>query len=71
MEIVRPFGRNDTERVIVLLESDRCTCVNVAEVQELKEFVFGRVFVVDQVGRSQDEPSLLPSLDIYGHDVNM
>ena len=71
LEVVRPLRRNDTEGVVVPLESDGRTCVDISEVQELKEFVFGRFFVVDQMSSSQDEPTLLPSLDIYGHDINV
>jgi hypothetical protein len=43
--------------------------VDISEVQELKQLVFGRALIVDQVGRSQDEPTLLPSL-IYIGDTN-
>lgn len=51
------------------LESDGCARVNISEVQELKQLIFRRGLVVGQVGRSQDEPTLLPSL-VYMRDTN-
>jgi hypothetical protein len=64
LEIVCPFGGNDAECVIMLLESDGCARVDISEIQELEKLVFGRALVVNEVGGSQDEPSLLPSLNL-------
>jgi hypothetical protein len=71
LKVIRPVGRNDAERVVVLFEGHGCACVDVSEVQELKQSVFGGALVVDQVRRSQDEPSLLPCLDVYIYTITI
>lgn len=69
LEVERPCWRDKPKRVLMLLQHDLGARVDVGELEQPEEFVFGGRLVERQVCWAQHEPTLLPCLTDVGRDL--
>lgn len=57
-------GGYESKGIGVVLEGHRCAGVDVGKVQQAQKFVFRIGFIERKMGGTQNEPTLLPSLNV-------